>query len=57
MGAAGSFKESGDMVGPVLIGGLSQAFGLRIGFVACGVAGLLILALMFQRAKIGVERA
>jgi MFS transporter, ACDE family, multidrug resistance protein len=57
MGAAGSFKEFGDMVGPVLIGALSQVFGLRIGFVACGVAGLLILALMFQSAKIGVERA
>ena len=41
MGIAGSFKEFGDMLGPLLIGILSQAFGLTAGFVACGVLGLL----------------
>jgi MFS family permease len=46
MGAAGSFKELGDMLGPVLIGLLSQAFGLPVGFVVCGVLGLLALPLI-----------
>jgi MFS family permease len=46
MGAAGSFKELGDMAGPLLIGILSQAFGLTIGFVACGLLGLLAALLV-----------
>ncbi len=46
MGAAGSFKELGDMLGPLLIGALSQAFGLSTGFVACGILGLIALALI-----------
>jgi MFS family permease len=46
MGAAGSFKELGDMVGPLLIGLLSQALGLSIGFVICGILGLLALPLI-----------
>ncbi len=46
MGAAGAFKEFGDMLGPLLIGAASQAFGLTIGFVSCGVLGLLILGLI-----------
>jgi MFS transporter, ACDE family, multidrug resistance protein len=49
MGTAGSFKEFGDMVGPILIGVLSQAFGLTVGFTACGVLGLMSLALMVFR--------
>lgn len=49
MGIAGSFKEFGDMVGPILIGVLSQAFGLTIGFATCGVLGLLSLAVMYSR--------
>jgi MFS transporter, ACDE family, multidrug resistance protein len=46
VGAAGSFKEFGDMVGPILIGLLSQALGLTWGFVICGVLGLLSIALI-----------
>jgi MFS transporter, ACDE family, multidrug resistance protein len=46
MGAAGSFKEFGDMVGPILIGVLSQVLGLAWGFVICGVLGLFSIALM-----------
>jgi len=46
MGVAGSFKELGDMVGPLLIGILAQAFGLTIGFVACGILGLGALLLI-----------
>jgi hypothetical protein len=50
MGAAGSFKELGDRIGPLLIGGVSQAFGLPVSFVACGVLGLL--SLVFIRRNI-----
>ncbi len=49
MGAAGSFKEFGDMIGPILIGVLSQALGLTWGFVICGVLGLLSIALIQPR--------
>jgi len=50
MGAAGSFKELGDIIGPVLIGVLAQAFGLATGFVVCGVIGLLSVALVRGRS-------
>jgi MFS family permease len=46
MGVAGTFKEIGDMLGPLLIGVVSQAFGLAIGFVSCGVLGLLSVGLI-----------
>jgi hypothetical protein len=32
LGVAGSFKEFGDMVGPLFIGALTQAFGLTVSF-------------------------
>jgi DHA1 family tetracycline resistance protein-like MFS transporter len=48
MGAAGSFKELGDMVGPLFIGGLSQAFGLSVGFLICGLLGLASVALIHR---------
>jgi len=43
IGAAQSFKEFGDMIGPLLVGALTQFFGVRIGFVTCGVLALLFL--------------
>lgn len=46
MGAAQSFKEFGDMVGPLLIGALTQAFGVRIGFVSCGTLALVLLVVL-----------
>lgn len=46
MGAAGSFKELGDMIGPIVIGLLSQVLGLTAGFVICGVLGLLAVFLI-----------
>jgi MFS family permease len=49
MGAAGSFKEFGDMVGPLLIGILSQVLGLAAGFVICGVLGLASVLLLSRR--------
>jgi len=46
MGAAQSFKEFGDMVGPLLIGALTQAFGVHTGFVSCGTLALLLLVVL-----------
>ena len=46
LGTAGSYKEIGDMLGPLSVGALSQAFGLAAGFVACGVAGLASILLV-----------
>jgi MFS transporter, ACDE family, multidrug resistance protein len=43
IGAAQSFKEFGDMVGPVLVGGLTQFFGVRVGFVTCGAVAVVLL--------------
>ena len=57
MGAAQSFKEFGDMVGPLLIGALTQAFGVRIGFVSCGVLALLLLCLLTAITKREVTTA
>jgi MFS transporter, ACDE family, multidrug resistance protein len=51
MGVAGSFKEFGDMVGPLLIGLLSQWLGLTAGFVICGILGLLSLVLVFGKGQ------
>jgi MFS family permease len=55
MGMAGSFKELGDMLGPLLIGLLSQAFGITVGFVVCGALGLLVLVMITRRplAQVG----
>lgn len=46
MGAAQSFKEFGDMVGPLLIGVLTQFYGIRTGFVVCGALALLFLGVL-----------
>lgn len=54
MGAAQSFKEFGDMVGPLLAGALTQAFGVRTGFVACGTLALIFLLLL---TRLGGPRA
>ncbi len=57
MGVAGTFKEIGDMLGPLLIGVVSQAFGLTVGFVACGVLGLLALGLIANKKVANRESA
>jgi hypothetical protein len=42
---AGSLKELGDMLGPImLIGALTQAFGQRVSFVTCGIVGFYSVA-------------
>ena len=52
MGEVGSFKELGDMLGPLLVGMLAQAFGLPAGFVVCGVLGLAALAWISRPARL-----
>jgi MFS family permease len=49
LGTAGSFKEIGDMLGPLSIGAISQFFGLVTGFVVCGLMGLLGTGLIVRR--------
>ena len=46
IGAAQSFKEFGDMIGPLLIGLLTQLFGVRAGFIVCGALALLFLVVL-----------
>jgi MFS transporter, ACDE family, multidrug resistance protein len=46
MGAAQSFKELGDMIGPLMVGAITQWWGVRAGFVACGAVAVLLLALL-----------
>ncbi|MDE2428221.1 MAG: MFS transporter [Burkholderiales bacterium] len=46
MGAAQSFKEFGDMVGPLMIGLITQFFGVRVGFLTCGTLALVLLFLL-----------
>ncbi|MGI8952257.1 MAG: MFS transporter [Chitinophagaceae bacterium] len=54
MGVAGSFKELGDMIGPLLMGAISQALGLQWGFVICSILGgvaLFITILVAKKSK------
>ena len=49
VGAAQSFKEVGDMLGPLAIDAITQAWGVRVGFIACGGAALAVRALLALR--------
>jgi len=49
VGAAQSFKEVGDMLGPLAIGAIAQTWGVRVGFFACGGAALAVVALLAWR--------
>ncbi|OGO64115.1 MAG: hypothetical protein A2Z45_09990 [Chloroflexi bacterium RBG_19FT_COMBO_55_16] len=51
LGTAGSYKEIGDMLGPLSVGAISQAFSLATGFIACGVAGLAGVLLIWRRGS------
>ena len=46
IGAAQSFNEFGDMVGPLLVGLITQLFDIRAGFVSCGAVALACLVLV-----------
>jgi MFS family permease len=48
IGAAQSFKELGDMIGPLFVGLLTQLLGIRAGFVICGALALLFLFLLYR---------
>lgn len=43
MGNLGSYKEVGDMIGPLTIGALAQFLSLTAGFVICGMLGMIVL--------------
>ncbi len=55
MGAAQSFKELGDMVGPLLIGVLTQFFGIHTGFVACSILALFFLFFLMHSQRINLS--
>lgn len=48
MGAAQSFKEFGDMTGPLAVGLITQFYGVHIGFITCGALALIFLLLLAQ---------
>lgn len=52
MGIAGSFKEFGDMLGPLVIGIIAQLFGLTAGFVVCGLLGITSIFLIIGKQKV-----
>lgn len=52
IGAAQSFKEFGDMVGPLLVGALTQFFGIRVGFVTCGTIAIVLLAVLARTGNL-----
>jgi MFS family permease len=56
IGAAQSFKEMGDMVGPLVVGALTQAFGVRAGFVSCGILALALLVLLVKSRALPADR-
>lgn len=52
MGNLGSFKEVGDMTGPIIVGTLAQAVSLQAGFVASGMlAALVTVPLIASRRR------
>ncbi len=57
MGAAQSFKEFGDMVGPLLVGLITQFYGVRIGFVSCGSIAVICLLLVVVSGALGKANA
>lgn len=56
MGSLGSFKEIGDMAGPLAIGLVSQLLSLTAGFVLCGLLGLAVLLPLALRRAPAVKR-
>ena len=55
IGAAQSFKEFGDMVGPLVVGLLTQMFGIRSGFVTCGVVALALIVPLARSSTLRVR--
>ena len=57
MGAAQSFKEFGDMVGPLLVGLITQFYGVRVGFVSCGAVALVCLLLVVRSGALATANS
>lgn len=56
LGNLGSYKEIGDMAGPLAIGLLAQFISLTVGFVVCGLMGLFVLVpLILNKRKKGTS--
>ncbi len=60
LGNLGSYKEIGDMAGPLTIGILAQFISLTAGFVLCGLLGLVALlpivaSIRKRKASVAVE--
>lgn len=51
LGAAGSFKEIGDMLGPLTVGAIAQTFGLPVSFLACGALGLVSVVVLARASR------
>lgn len=56
MGNLGSYKEIGDMAGPLSIGIIAQLVSLQAGFILCGMLGLAVMApVIIRTLKAGTE--
>jgi len=47
IGNLGSYKEVGDMAGPVIMGSLAQAASLQVGFAASGLLAGFVKVIRF----------
>jgi len=56
MGAAQSFKEFGDMTGPLVVGLITQFYGVHTGFITCGVLALIFLFVLARSRTLGPGR-
>lgn len=55
MGSLGSYKELGDMAGPLSIGMIAQFLSLTAGFVFCGLLGLVMLVPLIAGPRMKVK--
>jgi MFS family permease len=53
MGAAQSFKEFGDMTGPLAVGLITQFYGVHAGFITCGALALIFLFVLARSRTLG----
>src|SRR6266545_4360874 len=56
MGAAQSFKEFGDMTGPLVVGLITQFYGVHAGFIICGALALIFLFVLARSRTLGPGR-
>ena len=46
-----TFKEIGDMLGPLTVGAIAQTFGLPVSFLACGALGLVSVVVLARASR------